>query len=162
MNFPNQLTLQRTQQGLRLFRQPVAELSLLHGKSHQWQDVTLQPGQNLLEGLQGETVEVRLRFSFEDAAAVVLNLRGEAIRIDSSVELACLGRTMPIDASGTVELQILLDITSIEIFAQAGERVMTSCFLPVLADTSLSLTAEGGAAKLHDLRIYELVGGIRQ
>jgi fructan beta-fructosidase len=156
MNFPNELTLRRTEEGLRLCRRPVAELSRLHGRAHQWQDVVVAPGENLLEGLHGECLDIRLSFTFEDARALSLNLRGESVRVDASGELSCLGHKMTLDTSGLVEIQILLDITSIEIFAQQGERVMTSCFVPNLDDKTLGLTSEGGQVKVDTLQIYEL------
>jgi fructan beta-fructosidase len=85
-----------------------------------------------------------------------LNLRGESVRVDASGELSCLGHKMTLDTSGLVEIQILLDITSMEIFAQQGERVMTSCFVPNLEDKTLGLTSEGGQVKVDTLQIYEL------
>jgi levanase/fructan beta-fructosidase len=159
MNFPNELELRSTQDGLRLCRRPVAELEKLHGRVQQWEDTVIRPDDNLLSGLQGECFDIHLRFSSGNATALILDLRGEPVRIDAAAgEISCCGRTMPIDTSGPVELQILLDITSIEIFAQQGERVMTSCFLPDLENTSYSLIVEGGEARLKTLRIYEIAG----
>ena len=46
MSFPVELTLRTTPQGLRLCRQPVKELELLHRRTLRWQEHRLSPGPN--------------------------------------------------------------------------------------------------------------------
>ena len=59
-SFPVELTLRSTPQGLRLFRQPVRELALLHAKEHRWENVTLTPGANLIPQTACELFDVHL------------------------------------------------------------------------------------------------------
>jgi sucrose-6-phosphate hydrolase SacC (GH32 family) len=51
---------------------------------------------------------------------------------------------------------MLVDRTSIEIFAGGGLVTMCSCFLPDLADRSLGIFARGGEAWIAALTLYEL------
>ena len=56
--------------------------------------------------------------------------RGRDIQAEKKT-LTCLGREAPVEAAdGKLTLRILVDRTSIEVFANDGKVVMTSCFLP--------------------------------
>jgi sucrose-6-phosphate hydrolase SacC (GH32 family) len=89
---------------------------------------------------------------------VVLTARGEPIRYDAkAATLHCLGRSAPLaPQAGRIKLRVLVDRTSIEIFANGGLVTMCSCFLPDPADRSLSLSAEGGEATAPSLTLYAL------
>ena len=87
-----------------------------------------------------------------------LKVRGVEIVYDSGTRtLSCLGKTAPLEpASGTIALRVLVDRTSIEIFADGGLVTMCSCFVPDLADRSLEAFARGGDARIASLTLYEL------
>ena len=75
----------------------------------------------------------------------------------SGDKLSSLGRTTdvsPID--GALALQILVDRTSIETFANDGEVTMSACFLPRNMNTELALYASGGEAKIRSLKVTKL------
>ncbi|WP_394743147.1 glycoside hydrolase family 32 protein [Natronococcus roseus] len=66
--------------------------------------------------------------------------------------------SMPLEPreDGTIELRILVDRSSVEIFANDGQRVMTNQIFPDWSSTGLSLFAERGAARLKEMRVYDL------
>ncbi|MCX6877392.1 MAG: GH32 C-terminal domain-containing protein [Verrucomicrobia bacterium] len=71
--------------------------------------------------------------------------------------LCCLGKEAPVEgANGRITLRILVDCTSLEVYANDGKVVMTSCFLPAPENTSLELSAEGGTPKILSMKVYEL------
>ena len=55
-----------------------------------------------------------------------------------------------------VSLQVLVDRTSLELFAHGGEVSMSCCFLPEAAEHVLSFHARGGRAHLCGLKVHEL------
>ena len=70
-------------------------------------------------------------------------------------ELALLGKTAPLEpVAGKIQLQILVDRCSIEVFANGGLVSMSSCFLPRPDDKSLALVGPG--AKVERLDVWEL------
>jgi sucrose-6-phosphate hydrolase SacC (GH32 family) len=165
MSFPRELTLRTTPEGPRLHMLPVREIESLRGRKHAWTDLKLRPGENPLSALEGELWDIGAEFALgkDQVAAIVLDVRGEPVRYDvKAAALHCLGRSAPLAAQdGRIKLRVLVDRTSIEIFANDGLVTMCSCFLPDPADRSLRLTAEGGEATAVSLTLYELTSAWR-
>ncbi len=61
---------------------------------------------------------------------------------------------LPLD--GVVRLRILLDRTSLEVFANDGEISMTSCLVPAEQNTSLELYAKGTEVHIESLAVHKL------
>lgn len=160
LSFPRELTLRTTPEGLRLHMLPVREIESLRGKQHAWTDLKLGPGENPLAALEGELWDVQAEIAVgkKPPAAVAFTVRGEPIRYDvRAATLHCLGRSAPLaPQDGRITLRVLVDRTSIEIFANDGRVTMGSCFLPDPADRTLALSVEGGEAVLPALCLYEL------
>lgn len=160
MSFPRELTLRATPEGPRLCMLPVREIEVLRGKKQAWTDIKLRPGENPLSALEGELwdIDAEIAVDKEKPASVVLTARGEPIRYDAkAATLHCLGRSAPLaPRDGRIKLRVLIDRTSIEIYANDGLVTMCSCFLPDPADRSLALTVEGGEAAVGSLTLYEL------
>ena len=72
-------------------------------------------------------------------------------------EISCLGRSANLSpVKGVVTLRILLDRTSLEVFANDGKVSMTSCLLPAQQDTLLELYAKGAEAHVESLTVHNL------
>lgn len=158
MSFPCKLTLRTTSAGIRLHREPVADIENLHAYTHAWSNLQLKPGENLLAGLTGELFNIRAEVALNDASAFGFNIRGQDIRYNvAEQQLTFLERSGPLaPQNGTIQLQILVDRISIEAFGNAGELSMTSYFLPDLDNADVGIYAEGGTATLVSLKVHEL------
>ncbi|MDE0299779.1 MAG: glycoside hydrolase family 32 protein [Candidatus Poribacteria bacterium] len=158
MAFPCELTLRTTADGIRLFRKPVKEIETIHKRRHTWNDEKLTPAANLLDGIEGELLDIRAEIELGDAKAVGFGVRGENIHFDiDSQRLACLEKSASLQPiNERISLQILVDRTSIEVFGNDGRVSMCSCFLPDMADRSLKIFASGGTACIVSLDVYEL------
>jgi levanase/fructan beta-fructosidase len=157
MSFPGTLHLRRGGDGLCLCRWPVDEIRSLWGAEHVWHDEPLAPGDNPLAELRGELWDLEADIALGAASRIRLMVRGEAITYDVQAdELTCLGAVAPLHANGALRLRVLVDRTSLEVFAQDGAVPMTSCWLPPAQDTSLALGVEGGVAHLNRLEAREL------
>ena len=158
MSFPRRLTLRTFAEGIRLCHTPVKEIETLHGKRVSRADVALNPGENPLEGLSGELLDVRAEIEPGKASEVGLTLRGVPVEYAvKAKELRCRGRKAalePID--GTITLQILVDRTSVEVFANGGKVVMSFAFPLSPQDRSLAAFAREGKATLKSLDLWEL------
>lgn len=158
MSFPREFTLHSTPEGIRLFMVPVREIECLRGAKHAWSDLSVQTARAPFSPLEGELWDIDAQIEPGAAQETGLCIRGERVRYDVKAKtLHALGRSAPlVPVAGRIQLRVLVDRTSIEIFADGGRVAMCSCFLPDLLDRSLGVYAQGGAAKWNSLVVYEL------
>ncbi len=142
MSFPTELKLQRFPEGLRICRTPVREIELLHSDPHEWHDLTVKPGENPLADIHGDLFEIRAEIEPGDATEVGFNIRGHQVACHiADQKLTCLGGIAPMPlVNKRLTLQILVDRSSLEVFANNGYVAMTSCFVPDPKTASLSFT----------------------
>ena len=93
-----------------------------------------------------------------EAKTVGIDVRGH--RVEYSVaakELTALGSKAPLEPEdGLIALRILVDRTSVEVFANAGRVQIANCFLPDEENRDLSVYARGGTAKAPSVAVWEL------
>lgn len=156
MNFPNELCLKTTPRGLRLFRQPIKEITRLYTTSNSVKEMTLGPGQNPLADVRGELLDTYLELEPGTASGFKLNLSGVEVHYDAKTRtLSCLGRTAELVAeNGLVKLRLLRDKTSLELFADEGETCLSLCFEAKKGQHELAVL--GGKAILKTLEVREL------
>ncbi|MBL7222601.1 MAG: GH32 C-terminal domain-containing protein [Candidatus Brocadiae bacterium] len=159
MDFPVELTLRTTDEGIRMFAEPVREIALLHRKKHAWQKVALEDGgDNPLKDAQGNLFHIVAEIAPGDAAQVGFNLRGTAVVYDAKKqELECRGRRAPLKlADGNIRLEILVDRTSVEIFGNQGRAYMPIGVIPPDGSRGIAAFARGGTATAARLVVHEL------
>ncbi len=157
MNFPTELNLKSTPEGMRLFRLPIAEIKDLYDGQLNWEKSVKQNGENPFAELEDDLYDMELEIDIKKASAFELDIRGATIRYDVSKKQLKLGGNAqqngfppdrwknyvkkqidstnnmgeaplkPVD--GKIKLRILVDRTSVEIFANDGLVVFSSCYL---------------------------------
>jgi fructan beta-fructosidase len=164
MSFPCELRLISTHSGLRLARMPIHEIENLHHREHAWADRPLPVGDNPLAFITGELLEIRMIIELKKAAAISLDVGGESITYSVAEKtLSCLGHSASLSPKdGLISLHILVDRTSIEVFANEGLVSMSSCYLPsaekkASARSNLVLRAVGDEAHIQSLQVFELL-----
>jgi sucrose-6-phosphate hydrolase SacC (GH32 family) len=157
MSFPAELSLHTTPDGPRLFRNPIRELNQLHTSQHHWSNLELKPGDNPLASLTGDLFDIHADIDLGQAAEITFIICGQEITYNAKAKtLTALG-TAPLPITdGHLKLQILVDRTSIETFANDGRISLTSCFLPGANQKEFSLTTQGAPAHIQSLVIHEL------
>lgn len=158
LTFPCDLTLHAFPEGLRICRMPVREIDRLYAEQHVWKNKPLEPGENLLQGIPGELFDIQVQVALVDAREFGIKCRGEAVTyLAGKQTLRCLGREAPLATpNGQLNLRILVDRTSIEVFANGGKVSMSSCFLPHPENTGLDLFFSGGAPRIESMIVREL------
>jgi fructan beta-fructosidase len=147
MLFPVTLTLRTTDEGIQMFARPVRELNKLHKRRLcQWQYVPFKHGNDLLSDLSVELIHINAVVQLQEATEVGFVIRDIPVVYDvEKQELSCLGNKATLKpVNGKIQLELLVDRASIEIFGNDG-RV----YMPVgviLADNSqtLKIFAKGG------------------
>jgi fructan beta-fructosidase len=158
MDFPVELTLHSTEEGVRMFAYPVKEIEKIHGRKHSWKRVSLEPGRNLLSGLEGDLFDISAEFAVDDADEVGFVIRG--VRVVYAVEkqeLSCRkenGPLKPVD--GKIRLRILVDRTSIEIFGNDGRIYMPIGVIPDDDNKSIEVFTNGGHIGISSLEVYDV------
>lgn len=105
-----------------------------------------------LSNSQGEKVVMQ----YDPAAATLSFDRTQSGITDFSEGFPAVTVTPTHEASGRIALRIFVDRSSMEVFGNGGEFVMTNLVFPRTPYTALSVSAEGGNAKIENLRIYSL------
>lgn len=101
---------------------------------------------------QGEKVVMQ----YDPTAATLSFDRTQSGITDFSEGFPAVTVTPTHEASGRIALRIFVDRSSMEVFGNDGEFVMTNLVFPRTPYTALSVSAEGGNAKVENLRIYSL------
>jgi sucrose-6-phosphate hydrolase SacC (GH32 family) len=183
MTVPRTLTLRRTPQGLRLFQQPVAELTRLRdgaplafpGGSFDQAAAWLAGLTNLppllevdlvLTGVSDKTpFAVTLQTGAHeqtvidcDPASAELRVdRTRSGRVDFHAGFAGVHRAPLAAAQGRCHLHFFLDTSSLELFAQDGACAMTELIFPSGQSRLVGLRASGGAKPtVNRLQVYRL------
>ena len=158
MDFPVELTLRTTEDGVRIFAEPVDEIALLHGPQHSWKDETLEPGTNLLSGIAGGLFHILAEFQVADGREFGFAIHGVPVRYDAKKEkLSCEKKSARLKAEdGKIRLEMLVDRISIEIFANNGRVYMPMGVIPEDDALPLEVFSKGGAVKINALEVFEL------
>ncbi|MBI2298571.1 MAG: GH32 C-terminal domain-containing protein, partial [Armatimonadetes bacterium] len=160
MDFPVELTLRTTADGPRLFANPVREIAMLHGEGKSWRDLTVRPGDNPLAGLAGELWHVKAELRPGEGTTCGLSLRGVAVTYDAKAgTLTCRDRSVKLQpVGGVVKLELLQDRTSLEIWANDGERYLPMGVIPPAESQGLELFSRDGATVVKALEVWAMRG----
>jgi fructan beta-fructosidase len=152
VTFPRELTLRTTPAGPRLFRQPIRELESLHDGEATWTNRTLRANQTLPLAPAGNLFRVQAEVNIAEGATLTLNVRGVEVLLTRN---SIASGTKPVPLSATLTyFEVLVDRTSIEVFANHGEASLSRCYLP--KENGLFLRAKEGAATIKHLKLIYL------
>jgi fructan beta-fructosidase len=118
----------------------------------------LRPGENLLSSISGDLFDIRAEIELSSAAEVGFIIRGEKIKYNiPDKQLSFMERSGHLEPlQNIIQLRILADRTSIEVFGNEGRISMSSCFLPNPENTGLSVYSLGGEAAIVSMNVYEM------
>ena len=158
MSVPREITLRSTAEGPRLFREPVKEIEALRVRTTKLPTGPLAADKNPLAGVSAELLDLEIDVTPGSARRIVLTVRGEEIAYDVAKQtLHAFASTAPLPLiDGRLQLRLLLDRTSIEIFGNRGVADISGVFFPDPANRALTLSAVGGPATLTRLIAHEL------
>jgi fructan beta-fructosidase len=182
MTVPRSVSLRKTREGLRLVQAPVASLQTLRGRHRRIEGRPLPAGEVRLDGdgIEGSSLEIVAEFDPADAGAFGLKVRrGEGeeteigidrrageVYVDRSRSGAVgfsphfpgrhAARLKIGDTGRPVRIHLLVDATSVEVFADDGQVVLTDQIFPRPDSRGVSLFATGGAARLRALDAWDL------
>ncbi len=180
MTIPRELQLRDTEAGLRLASIPVQELESLHLQSQPVEEqllgaeqsvdleIPLDPGQSLIElALVPETgAEFVMEISNEQGQKVQVGFnsvqnkfyvdRRNSGKTGFSEDFSGIHSAPRISRNQEVNLKIYLDGSSLEVFSDNGEVVMTELVFPDSQYSQIKLVSSGGSTQLKNGKITGL------
>ena len=158
MLFPTQLTLRSTRNGVRLFNEPIQEISALHHKSHRWDQLDREKANEKLKGVSGDIFDIKMKVKIVDGTQFQFHLNGHSIlKYDMNFNLlnGAFYQNQHAD-SGGIELEILIDRTSVEIFADHGAFTVVESLPAAKNNRGLEFGPGRALIEIPFLEVYEL------
>ncbi len=181
MSVPRELNLERIAGKTELTSEPVRELkSLREDHPYRAHSPRLLQGTTTLQGsgARGDTVEIIARFKARNAEKFGVNVRvGNGQRTIVGYDVTRGGVYVDRTKSGNVDfnptfpsvefaplkvkngivtMRILVDRSSVEVFADRGQRTITDQIFPDRNSKAIQLFSTGGRAQLQKLTIWQL------
>jgi fructan beta-fructosidase len=168
-SFPVELRLRSTDQGPRLFFNPIEELKTLYGKRHELGARDVADGVSPIQGLRGRSFRILTTIDPGDAEAFGLDICGARVTYNTSSGMLAVGedaaptepgrkrRPLPLD-KGRIHLDILVDTTSLEVFANNGAVHIPHGRQKLYErpEGDIKFFADGGTIKVESLEVIEL------
>lgn len=155
MSFPSTLELRTTPEGIRLYRWPIKEIEKLYTKTYKIKNLSVEDANRKLAGIKAELID--LSVEFEPKNTMLISIRGADITYDAEKERFSYGinHVAAPAINGKVKLRVLLDRTSLELFANQGAAVATFYMVPDSNNRNISISAKGNDT-INSLTIHEL------
>lgn len=176
MTVPRRVSLRKLNDGVHLVQTPVEGVKDLRRGTRKVDAREIASGDVALD-VSGTALEIIAEFEPGDAEAFGLKVRrGEGeetvIGVDRRAGEVYVDRTRSgaskfsphfagrhagkLADGGRVVLHVLVDVTSVEVFADGGRVVLTDQIFPKPESRGVSLFAKGGTARLRSLEAWEL------
>lgn len=168
-SFPVELTLRSTPHGPRLFFNPIKEIETLYGKKHELGSRTVKDGDFRIEGLSGRTFRIKAEFIPGDVKRFGLDIYGTKITYDTRTNMLAVDENASIAQpdrkrrklaydNGRILLDILIDTTSVEVFANNGVLHIPHGHRKYFEgdEFEASIFADTGSVTVTSLDVYEL------
>ncbi|ODA11169.1 fructan hydrolase [Paenibacillus peoriae] len=179
MSIPRELQLRTYPEGLHLIQAPISELSQLRKPILSLQDLTIKPGMNVLSDFSAAKAEIIAEFEISTAVEFGFKVRkssnqetiigynisnGELFvdrtkssAIDFHSDFTAIHKAPMKPEHGRVQLSIYVDWSSVEVFGNHGETIISDMIFPDLESRGLELYAIGGELRVVSLQINDLV-----
>jgi fructan beta-fructosidase len=180
-SIPRELKLKRFANGIRLVQEPVTELQTLRQDHTSVENRSIEATNNLLKskGLHGETIEIVVELSSEGASEFGLKVRKRGseeivIGVDTKNSTLFVDRTRSGDVSfdehfsvrhagpitlaagKSVRLHIFVDRSSVEVFGNDGETVISEAIFPKRSSDEIELYAHDGQTRVLKMDVWNL------
>jgi fructan beta-fructosidase len=157
-SFPVELTLWDFPDGPRVCRKPVDELDNLRVSQQRWSGVTIGPGERPFPEIKPGLLDLQVELETAGAASYGLNAGGHEIRYSPAEQTLRVNQTtapLPL-AGGRLKLRILLDRSSIEVFADRGQVTVADVKLEAHAGAPVTFLSAGGQVRVVSLEANRL------
>ncbi|KAH6856217.1 glycosyl hydrolase [Chaetomium sp. MPI-CAGE-AT-0009] len=180
LSFPRTLELQRLHGKLQFLQMPVEEIDTYRWLVANITSQTIAPGQSLLSDVHSRTLDIKVSFNPSPGSTLSLAVRkagsqqtvvkyvqaSQQLSVDRnasgniSYDSAAGGvhtATVKPSANGQVQLRVLVDVCSLEVFGGQGEAVISNLIFPDVSADGVSLEVSGGSVALGSVEVWEIL-----
>ena len=126
MSFPSTMELRTTENGIKLFRNPIKEIENLYIKTYSYNNKSINYINRSLARISPELIDLSLNFKPIENDEFKINIRGQEI-IYKNQNFIFQDTSVPAkQRNGKTSIRVLLDRSSIEIYVNEGENIMTT------------------------------------
>ena len=178
-SIPRTLSVRRVGSQLLMVQAPVREMQSLRGRPFSLSNSTVQKANASIAhaGIEGETYEIEAELEPQKAGEIGFRLR-KGDNAETLIGVIPWSNTLFVDRTRSgdvsfskdfpgrysttlhntkrVKLHIFVDRSSVEVFANDGEKVMTDRVYPPPGSTGIDLYSTGGAGKVVSLTVWPL------
>jgi sucrose-6-phosphate hydrolase SacC (GH32 family) len=155
MSFPCRLTLHKEPSGYRIFRNPVSEISKLQGHAEKWHEAALSPETPVTTKTTGETWHFKVDVT-PGSGQTTLDFNGVSATYEGTAQTFTFGDSKiawPLK-DGHLQMEGLVDRTSLELFGNGGEISFSACYLPKESAAPFAIGSSAGGAVVHSATVY--------
>ena len=166
MTFPTEINITKSNTGYILTRLPVNEIALLHNKHYSFTNKNILPGlnDNPIKKIKGTCFHIVAELDVKTSNNFGFALRYGKKEFGTEIvynvvreTLSVLGTTVSVPLiDNKVSIEILIDHTSIEIFANGGQVAITHNIAPVEDGKKYILVTNGGELLIKQMDIYSI------
>ncbi|MBT2733884.1 glycoside hydrolase family 32 protein [Bacillus sp. ISL-7] len=174
MTLPRVLSLASNEAGVRLIQKVAAEIETIRKSSEVYQDLTVEANQPAIFNMFSPLMEVSIQLESQTSNSFGIVFQNSedvktVVRYDAEKEMLLVDRTKAGDNSfsesfPTVQeafvklenLQIIIDTSSIEVFANDGKVAFTSLIFPNQPYEKIVLFSNEGNIRVSSLKLTEL------
>jgi sucrose-6-phosphate hydrolase SacC (GH32 family) len=179
LSFPRTLELKQLNGKLQFLQLPVSELDGIGTSVATITNQTLAPGQTLLSNVHFRSLDIRITFVPGQGSTLSLSVRKggsqqtliEYVQSNNqlSVDRNSSGDTsydpaaggihtanLQADANGKVQLRVLVDECSIEVYGGQGEAVISDLIFPDISSDGLALSTSQGTVVLESVDVRSI------
>lgn len=153
-NFPCELTLRTTKDGIRMFAEPIAEIANLRKNTYTIEAQPLPEGQSLSTSVEGTLFDIRASFEVGDAERVVISANGLELVYDAVNKTLQDIPLEPVD--GKIDIQAVVDNSLMDIAGNGGRILIHTWHGRSVSVDEIKITAYGGDAILINFEAHEL------
>lgn len=179
MTIPRVLSLANGSEGVRLLQKPVEELKRIRREeAKQWENLTITSDKTVFPLAEGDSFELIAEFGQVSAKEFGFKVRASGLEetiigydaeegqlfidrsrsgsIDFHSQFACKHGVKMELHDGRIKLQIFVDWSSVEVFAEGGKAVLTDLIFPDPASRAIEVFARNGEVNLLSLTVHQL------
>jgi len=156
MCFPTELTLRTTNEGVRLFSEPIKEIQKLHTKKYDLSGLNITEVNEKLRQIDNKLLHVIARVESLNGAGISFDYNGNRILDMNSDVINEIQTPLPNPGSLIYNIELLIDKTSVEEYFQNGRLVFVKPLEDPKNDLGLQIIGQANSVKIRDLVVYEL------
>jgi len=157
MCFPTELTLRTTNEGIRMFSEPIEAIENLHKKKYDLSELSLSEANEKLAGIQHDLLHVVIRLESLNGSGISINYQGNTYGHMDADEIHGVQTPLPNPESLVFDVEMLIDRTSVEFYYQNGQIVFVYALKDSLINKGLEILGDEKNVKIHGFMIYELL-----